>query len=88
MNSVEIEILGKKYFFKTENPEKLKKTATYLKEQLEKMNEKYNTVDQHKLFVLYALRLTEQYFENENVNEKLTVELDNIAKLMVDVEIK
>ena len=88
MNSVEIEILGKKYFFKTENPEKLKKTATYLKEQLEKMNEEYNTVDQHKLFVLYALRLTEQYFENENVNEKLTVELDNIAKLMVDVEIK
>ncbi len=88
MNSVEIKILDKKYFFKTENPEKLKKTATYLNGQLEKMNEKYNTVDQHKLFVLYALRLTEQYFENENVNEKLTVELENIAKLLDDVEIK
>jgi cell division protein ZapA (FtsZ GTPase activity inhibitor) len=60
MKSIEIELLGRKYFFRSDDPEKLQETAKHLESQLEELNSRFNTVDQNKLFVLYALMITEK----------------------------
>ncbi len=87
MPSIEIKILGRKYFFKSDDPKKLKKTAKYLESQLEDLNEKFNTVDQSKLLVLYSLMLTEKYLIEEKSNKELEDELERINNLLNDVEL-
>ncbi len=86
MISIEIKILGRKYFFRSDNPEKLKKNAEYFESQLESLKEKFNTVDQHKLFVLYSLNLIEQYFSEKEMREKLEKELEQINGMLGKIE--
>ena len=82
MKSVEIILLGKKYFFKSDHPEKLKKCGEFLNSQLEELNKKFNTVDQNKLFVLYSLILTEKYFSEIDANKKLSQKMNQINSLL------
>lgn len=82
MKSVEIELLGRKYFFKSDNPEGLMDTAKYLDQQLLELNERFNTVDQTKLFVMYSLMITEKYFTEKENNKKLNSEIEQISKLL------
>jgi len=82
MKSIEIELLGKKYFFRSDNPEKLQETAKHLESQLEELNSRFNTVDQNKLFVLYALMITEKYFSAIENNEKLSKEFEQITSML------
>jgi cell division protein ZapA (FtsZ GTPase activity inhibitor) len=85
MKSVEIELLGRKYFFKSDNPEDLKNTAKYLDQQLLELNERFNTVDQMKLFAMYSLMITENYFTEKENNKKLNSEIEQINKLLSGV---
>ncbi len=85
MKSVEIELLGRKYFFKSDNPEDLKNTAKYLDQQLLELNERFNTVDQMKLFAMYSLMITEKYFTEKENNKKLNSEIEQINKLLSGV---
>jgi len=85
MKSIEIELLGRKYFFKSDNPEKLQETAKYLESQLEELNSRFNTVDQKKLFVLYALTITEKYFSAIENNKQISKEFEQINSLLNDL---
>jgi len=85
MKSVEIELLGRKYFFKSDNPEDLQNTAKYLDQQLLELNERFNTVDQMKLFAMYSLMITEKYFTEKENNKKLNSEIEQINKLLSGV---
>ncbi|MCF7794269.1 MAG: cell division protein ZapA [Candidatus Cloacimonetes bacterium] len=80
MKSVEVELLGKKYFFKSDNPEQLQKTAKYLEEQLDKLNDRFNTVDQMKLYVMYSLMMTQKYFTEKEKYKKLIDEFEQASK--------
>ena len=82
MKTVEVEILGKKYYIKSNNPDELLKHAEYLGTQLEELNEKFNTVDQSKLFVLHALILIENYFNELEINKNLSGELKQLNELL------
>ena len=89
MKSIEIEILGKKYHFKSDDPEKFLEYANYLKSQIEALDKKFNTVNQNKLYVLYSLMLTEHYFEEIEKNKALKKEIEQINSLLqkIDTEI-
>ncbi len=82
MKSIEIELLGRKYFFRSDNPEKLQETAKYLESQLEELNNRFNTVDQNKLFVLYALMITEKYLSSTENNKELNKEFEQITNML------
>ncbi|MBC8415001.1 MAG: cell division protein ZapA [Candidatus Cloacimonetes bacterium] len=82
MKSIEIELLGRKYFFRSDNPEKLQETARYLESQLEELNSRFNTVDQNKLFVLYALMITEKYLSTIENNKELNKEFEQITNML------
>ncbi len=88
MDSVEIELLGRKYFFRSDDPDGLKKTATYLETQIEKLNRRFNTVDQTKLFVLYALTLTEKYLEEKDNSKKLEQQFEQIKAMLSKLELE
>ncbi len=82
MRSIEVEILGKKYYLKSDNPDKLKDYVNYLVSQLEKLDKKYNTIDQNKLFVLYSLKMTEMYFNEIEKNKRFENEKEQIDSLL------
>lgn len=87
MKSIEVVLLGKKYFFKSDNPEQLQKTARYLEEQLEKLNDRFNTVDQMKLYVMYSLMMTQKYFTEKENNKKLIEEFEQVSKQLEGLEL-
>jgi len=79
---VEIEILGKRYYLRTDEPEELQKLAKVLESQLEELNEKYKTAEQHKLFVLNSLQILKQLSEISEKNRKLEEQLEQINSLL------
>ena len=87
MKSVEIKILGRTYYFRSDEPEKLIETAEYVESQLEKLNERFNTVDQNKLLVLYALSMTEKYLSEIDDYKNLSEKLEQINDLLDNIEI-
>ena len=62
--------------------EKLQETAKYLESQLEELNSRFNTVDQNKLFVLYALMITEKYLSTTENNKELNKEFEQITNML------
>jgi len=78
MESFEIELLGRKYYFNTDDPESISKYSDYIKTELEKLYEKYPNVDVQKLLVFFVLSLTEKYFKEIEKVKKLSEELNNI----------
>ncbi len=87
MKSIEIKILGRTYYFRSDEPEKLIETAEYVEDQLEKLNERFNTVDQNKLLVLYALSMTEKYLSEIDDYKNLSEKLEQINNLLDNIEI-
>ena len=87
MKSIEIKILGRTYYFRSDEPEKLKETAEYVENQLEKLNERFNTVDQNKLLVLYAISITEKYLSEIDEHNNLSEKFEQINDLLDKIEI-
>ena len=87
MRSIEIKILGRTYYFRSDEPEKLQKTAKYVEEQLEKLNERFNTVDQNKLLVLYAISMTEKYLSEIDDYKNISNKIEQINNLLDDIDI-
>ena len=87
MKSIEIKILGRTYYFRSDEPEKLKETANYVENQLEKLNERFNTVDQNKLLVLYAISITEKYLSEIDELNNLSEKFEQINDLLDNIEI-
>lgn len=87
MKSIEIKILGRTYYFRSDEPEKLIETAEYVESQLEKLNERFNTVDQNKLLVLYALSMTEKYLSEIDDYKTLSEKFEQINDLLDKIEI-
>jgi cell division protein ZapA (FtsZ GTPase activity inhibitor) len=86
MKSVEVEILGKKYVFKSDDPDRLQKCTEYLKTEMEEFSKKYSTINQNKLFVLYSLMLTEKLFDEIDKNADLTKKIEQINSLLKHIE--
>lgn len=82
MKTVEIEIFGKKYYLKSNEPEKVMQKATILNTKLEELNEKFNTVDYTKLFVLYMLILLDELEFSEQKNLELNQKLQQVEELL------
>jgi len=88
MQSTEVIILGKKYYFKTDDPQKIKDHAEYLNQQLEDLNAQFNTVDQSKLYVLFSMLLTEKYFSEIEKNKDFGELIAKIEKKIDELNLK
>lgn len=88
MQTVEVEILGKKYYFKSDNPEELLNRARILEKELEELNSRFNTVDQSKILVLYSLKILDKYLQEKDKNKHLSVEVEKINELMQNLDLE
>jgi len=80
--SVEVIVLGRKYYFKGTDPEEIKKRAAALNSELQELNAQFNTVDQSKLFIYYAMLLAERIEEQTEQNRTLNRELERLNALL------
>ncbi len=78
MDSITVEIYGKKYKFKGEDTLKIEEYAKFLNLILNDLDNKYNIPDASKLFLLAALNISEKYFELKEQNAKLSEDLENL----------
>ena len=85
MKTVEIEIFGKKYYIKSNEPDKVHQKANILNDNLQELNEKFNTVDYTKLFVLYMLILLDKLDDIELKNKELCQKLKQVEDLLTDL---
>ena len=85
MQSIEIELLGRKYFFKTDNPDKIREYAEFMKKELDSLYERNPAIDHTKLFAYYSLSLTERFFDEIAKNKELSEELKNIDSSLKDL---
>lgn len=85
MQSIEIELLGRKYFFKTDNPDKIREYAEFMKSELDTLYKKNPAIDHTKLFTYYSLSLTERFFKEIEKNKILSSELKNIDSALKDL---
>lgn len=85
MKTVEIEIFGKKYYIKTNEPEEVLKKSQIINAQLEDLNQKFNTVDYNKLFVLYMLILHDRLDTEQKLNIELKQKFGQVENLLNDL---
>ena len=80
MESVEIEIFGKRYRMKGNDPQKIKQYAAYLNKRLDEINSKFDIIDQKKMFVLTSLVIVEELFDlkDEHMDLKKKIKELNI----------
>lgn len=85
--SVEVIVLGRKYYFRGSDPEEIKKRANALNSELQELNAQFNTVDQSKLFIYYAMLLTERIEEQNEQNRNLAKELERLNTLLSGISL-
>ncbi|HOV16852.1 MAG TPA: cell division protein ZapA [Candidatus Cloacimonadota bacterium] len=82
MNSVEVEIYGRKYKLKGENAQKLRLIAEKLNEKLIQLGENYEFIDFNKLLLLCSLQLQEQLLDLTQANQGLKDELERMNEMI------
>lgn len=89
MKSIEIEIVGKKYRFRTDNPGQIKESAAHLNSLLDDITSKYGIIDSKDSLVLAAMDLADKLFQITEESRKLRQEMDElhskISSFFVDV---
>lgn len=82
MQSVEIEIYGKKYYLKSDEPEVIQKCAKFLDKYITEVNKSLNILDSSKLFLFSALLLSEDYIKLEKDFKNLQTEVNRVESLV------
>lgn len=82
MKSVEVEIYGRKFKLRGDDPDKIIRIANSLNQQLEELNDKYDIIDQYKLLILNSLNISEQLIDLQDLNVSLKEEIDRLNKLI------
>ncbi len=77
MESISVDIFGRRYQMKTDSPENTRQLELYINSELNKLANKFNELDRDKLLVLFSMILTEEYLklrgELESVRSELSV---------------
>ena len=82
MSSVEVEIYGRKYKLKGEDPNKLRLIADKLNSQLIELGEQYELLEYNKLLLLCSLQLQEKITELTKANQELKDELERMNQMI------
>ncbi len=82
MVSLEVEICGRKYKLKSENPQKLRAAAEILNNQLIELTEQYDSLDFTKILILNGLQLHETIIELNEHNRELQDEIERMNQLV------
>jgi len=90
MNSIEVEIFGRIFRLRSQDPALTMQIATELNRQINELKEKYDNLDFTKLLLLIALQQQEQVQQLQVRNKELSTDLERmnqmISKIIGEVE--
>lgn len=89
MNSVEVEIFGRKFRLRSDNPQLTYEIVGSINEQIEDLKTKYEHLDFSKLLLLITLQQQETIHNLKQTNKGLSADLERlnhmISKIIGDV---
>ncbi|MCD4828631.1 MAG: cell division protein ZapA [Candidatus Cloacimonetes bacterium] len=82
MAPVDIEIFGRQYRLRGDDPETIRQYADYLNAELDKLSERMEFTDSVRVLSLGAMVVTEQLFAERAKHAELVKEIDRLRNLM------
>lgn len=83
MKPVEVEIFGRRYNLRSDNPTQTQKLANAISQQIEELYDKYEQLDFSRLLLLASFAREEKLQNLTKQNEELRAELDRV-NLMIE----
>ncbi len=75
MESISVDIFGRRYQMKTDSAENTRQLELYINSELNKLANKFNELDRDKLLVLFSMILTEEFLKLRGELESVRSEL-------------
>lgn len=85
MNSVEVEIFGRKYRLRSDNPQFTLDIANAVNAQIEELNLKYEGLDFTKLLLLISLQQQEAIQSLSTKNRDLSADLERLNQMITKI---
>ncbi|MCB5246179.1 MAG: cell division protein ZapA [Candidatus Cloacimonadaceae bacterium] len=82
MKPIEVEILGRKYRLRSDNPEQTQNIAYIINEELNRLQELYENLDFTKLILLLALRKQDEIISLQKQNQELEKNLERVNQMV------
>lgn len=82
MQAVEVEIFGRRFRLRSDDPERTTKVAEALNEQIAELSKQYDNLDFTKLLLLICLQQQEQVQVLEDKNTELGSELERLNQMI------
>jgi cell division protein ZapA (FtsZ GTPase activity inhibitor) len=82
METVEIEVLGKIYRLRSDNPNEIRNYSEKLNAILDKLYTEYKIIDNKDLLILSAMRLVEENEQLLKKNEQLENKIDGLDRIV------
>lgn len=82
MQSVEVEILGRKHRLRTDDPEQTKAVAKAIDSRLNDLQARYELLDYSRLLLLAILQMQNDIFELDKKNQNLNKELEKLNQMI------
>ncbi|MDD4310480.1 MAG: cell division protein ZapA [Candidatus Cloacimonetes bacterium] len=82
MQSVEVEIFGRRFRLRSDDPLRTKRVADEINRQIAELNDSDDNLDFTKLLLLICLQLQEQVFTLSDKNLEIGSELDRLNQMI------
>ena len=82
MTSIEVEILGRKYRLRIDDPNETKDIAKEIDDRLNKLQIQYETLDLSRLLLLCVMQMQKEIFELGKQNQNLSSEQERLNQMI------
>jgi cell division protein ZapA (FtsZ GTPase activity inhibitor) len=82
MQSVEVEIFGRRFRLRSDNPDRTRRIADEINRQINELIENYDSLDFTKLLLLICLQQQEQVFVLHDKNIELSADLERLNQMI------
>ncbi len=82
MQSVEVEIFGRRFRLRSDEPEKTMLVAERINQQIKELSTQFDNLDFTKLLLLISLQQQEQILVLDDRNSELSTELDRLNQMI------
>lgn len=82
MQSVEVDIFGRRFRLKSDNPDRTRRVADEINAQISELNSTFDDLDFTKLLLLICLQQEERIVALGEENKSLSTELDRMNSMI------
>ncbi|HPB18528.1 MAG TPA: cell division protein ZapA [Candidatus Cloacimonas sp.] len=85
MESVEVEIFGRRFRLRSDDPERTKRVADEINNQIDALSKHYDNLDFTKLLLLICLQQQEEVLTLGDKNRALNSELERLNQMFTKI---